>query len=281
MADSVSDLPESWRQQYDIKMVPLYIIFGETAYKDTEEITVPEMYRMVEERGEIPTTAAPSPGDFYQAFEREISAGKNVLYISMSSKVSATYQNACLAARELPVGRVHIVDSMQLSASYAFLVIRAARSLEKGWGIDEVIADLENTRNRVEIDIIVDKLDFLLKGGRVSGVKHFIGNILKVHPVLKIMQGEVTSVQKYRGKMGKAVDSIVQYITENKEHICPNLIVIAQTMAESTAQRIRSYLMEHSNFKEVVIIEGGCTICAHTGPNSIAVSYLTTGYANN
>lgn len=278
MVDSVSDLPESWRQQYDIKMVPLYVIFGETAYKDTVEITVPEMYRMVEERDEIPKTAAPSPGDFYQAFEQEINAGKDVLYISMSSKVSATYQNARLAAMDLPAERIHIVDSLHLSASYALLVIRAARALEQGRSITEVIKDIEKNRSKVEIDIIVDKLDFLSKGGRVSGVKHFIGNILKVHPVLKIIQGEVASVQKYRGKMGKAVDSIAQYIVENREHICPSLIVIAQTMAENTAERIRSYLMEHGLFKEVVIVEGGCTICAHTGPNSIAVSYLATGF---
>lgn len=276
-ADSVSDLPKFWIKRYDIGIVPLYITLGNKAYKDMLEITSTELYRRVEEEGKIPKTAAPSPEDFYRAFEPEISAGKNILYISMSSKVSSTYQNAHMAAMEFPAGRVRIVDSMHLSASYALLVIRAARALEAGQFLDEVIAEIEKTREKVEIDIFVDRLDYLHKGGRVSSVQHLIGNMLKVRPVLKIVKGEILSVQKYRGKMEKAIEPILQKMVSHKDKICPNLVVIAQTLAEQMAERIRSYLLEHAEFKEVVIIEGGCAICSHTGPNAIAVSYVKKG----
>ena len=277
IADSTSDLPNHWIKQYDIGIVPLYVTLGGQTYKDTLEITTAELYRRVEEEGTIPKTAAPSPADFYRIFEPEISAGKNILYISMSSKVSSTNQNAHIAAREFPAGRVHIVDSMHLSASYALLVIRAARALEAGQPLNEVIADIENVREKVKIEILVDRLDYLHKGGRVTSLQHLIGNVLKVRPVLNIVKGEVRSVQKYRGKMEKALEPILQKVVSQKNRICPNLVIIGQTLAEKMAERVRSHLLDHIHFKEVAVIEGGCTIGSHTGPNTIAVSYLLNG----
>ncbi|PAD44073.1 fatty acid-binding protein DegV [Bacillus sp. 7520-S] len=277
IADSTSDLPNHWIKQYDIGIVPLYVTLGGQTYKDALEITTAELYRCVENKGTFPKTAAPSPTDFYRVFEPEIRAGKQVLYISMSSKVSSTSQNAHVAAREFPPGRVCIVDSMHLSASYALLVIRAARALKAGQPLDEVIPDIEKARERVAIEILVDSLDYLHKGGRVTGIQQLIGNMLKVRPVLNIVKGEIRSVQKYRGKMEKALEPILQKIANPKNQVCPNMVIIGQTLAEKMAKRVRSYLMENTHFKEVVVIEGGCAIGSHTGPNTIAVSYLLSG----
>lgn len=274
VVDSTSDLPNQWIEKYNMLVVPLYVILGNQTYKDNLEITPRELYRRSEEEGVIPKTAAPSPSDFYQIFEAEILAGRNILYISMSSKVSSTNQNAHIAAEEFPPGRIQIVDSMHLSASYAMLVIRAARAIEMGLSIEEVSADIEQVREKVKIEVLVDRLDYLHKGGRVSSMQQLIGNMLKVRPILNIIDGEVRSVQKYRGKMDKALESIIQKISDQKNHICPNLLIIAQTVAEQMTNRLRTRLLEHAYFKEVIVIEGGCVIGSHTGPNTIAVSYL-------
>ncbi|WP_340398403.1 DegV family protein [Paenibacillus sp. FSL H8-0079] len=274
IVDSTADLSNQWLQQYDISVVPLYVIMGSQTYKDNIEITPAELYRRSEEEGIIPKTAAPSPSDFYQTFEAEILAGKQILYISMSSKVSSTNQNAHIAAKEFPAGRIHIIDSMHLSASYAMLVFRAARAIEMGQSIEEVLADLEHVREKVKIEVLVDRLDYLHKGGRVNSMQHLIGNVLRVRPILNIINGEVRSVQKYRGKMDKALESIIQKISTQKNQICPNLLIIAQTVAEKMTDKVRTSILEHAYFKEVIVIEGGCVIGSHTGPNTIAISYL-------
>lgn len=274
IVDSTADLSNQWLQQYDISVVPLYVIMGTQTYKDNLEITPAELYRRSEEEGVIPNTAAPSPSDFYQIFEEEILAGKQILYISMSSKVSSTNQNAHIAAKEFPAGRIHIIDSMHLSASYAMLVLRAARAIEIGQSIEEVLADIEHVREKVKIEVLVDRLDYLHKGGRVNSMQYLIGNVLRVRPILNIINGEVRSVQKYRGKMDKALESIIQKISTQKNQICPNLLIIAQTVAEKMTDKVRTSILEHAYFKEVIVIEGGCVIGSHTGPNTIAISYL-------
>ncbi|PYE45413.1 DegV family protein with EDD domain [Paenibacillus barcinonensis] len=274
MVDSTSDLSKELLEQYEISVVPLYVIMGSQSYKDNIDITTGELYRRSDEEGINPKTAAPSPADFLHFFEQELTEGKQILYISMSSKVSSTNQNAHIAASELPAGQIHIVDSMHLSASYAMLVVRAARALEAGTSLEHVIQDIENVREKVNIEVLVDRLDYLYKGGRVSSLQHLIGNVLKVRPVLNIIEGEVRSIQKYRGKMEKALDGVVQKIVTRKNEICPNVLIIAQTFAEKMAEKLHTSLKQTNHFKDIILIEGGCVIGSHTGPGTIAVSYI-------
>lgn len=274
IVDSTSDLSKELMDKYNISVVPLYVVMGTKSYKDNIEITTGQLYQRSDREGINPKTAAPSPSDFVPVFEKELKEGNQILFISMSSKVSSTNQNAHIAASEFPAGRIHIVDSMHLSASYAMLVIRAAQALEAGHSLEQVIQDIENVREKVHIEVLVDRLDYLYKGGRVSSLQHLIGNVLRVRPVLNIIQGEVRSIQKYRGKMEKALDGVVQKIVTRKNEICPNVLVIAQTFAEKMTEKLHASLLQTNHFKEIIIIEGGCVIGSHTGPNSIAVSYV-------
>ncbi|WP_340013143.1 DegV family protein [Paenibacillus sp. FSL K6-1318] len=105
-ADSISDIPQEWMTKYHIGIVPLYIVFEGQSYLDRIEMDTHEMYRRVKESGKLPKTAAPSPADFVQTFGPVIENGEDVLFISMSSQLSSTYQNALIAAREFPPGRV-------------------------------------------------------------------------------------------------------------------------------------------------------------------------------
>lgn len=273
-ADSVSDLPQEWIERYNITIVPLYIIFNEEVFRDGIDITTEEIYRRVEENGVLPRTAAPSPDDFTQAFQDAIDAGDSVLFISMSAKVSSTYQNARIAINDFPEGRITIVDSTHLSASTTMLVIMAARLLEQGKDMETVVAHLESHRDRVEIDILIDRLDYLHKGGRVSSIQNMIGSLLNIRPVLGIKQGLILSTKKYRGKTQKALEGVMQNIVDNIDSIDQNVVVIAQTVAEKAAEYMRNYLLEQTSVKEVIMIEGGCTICSHTGPKTVAISYL-------
>ncbi|MEK3882605.1 DegV family protein [Paenibacillus sp. PL2-23] len=273
-ADSVSDLPQEWVRRYGITIVPLYIIFGEQSFRDGIDITTDDIYRRVDESGVLPRTAAPSPNDFVEAFRAATEGGDQVLYISMSARVSSTYQNAIIAMEELPEGLVTVIDSTHLSASYAMLVIMAARMLEQGDSLAETVSAIEERKARVEIDILIDRLDYLHKGGRVSSIQSMIGSMLQIRPVLGIKNGLIISTRKYRGKTQKALENVMKNVVDNMGSLDLKLVVIAQTVAEKSADYIRTYLLEHTDVQEIIVIEGGCTICSHTGPNTVAISYL-------
>ncbi len=273
-ADSLSDVPESWMIQYDIGIVPLYVVFGETAYKDKLEITTTDIYRRFDESGELPHTSAPSPADFIAAFTPWIEQGDTILFISMSSKLSSTYQNALIAADELPEGRVVVVDSLNVSGGVALLVVKAAQAAKAGDSAVEIAAMLEELRDRVEIEVLVDSLDYLHKGGRVSNVQHMIGSLLKIRPVLRIKEGLVISADKYRGKTEKAVERMLHNFTENIHKVDRELIIVAQTLAEKAADYIKTTLLEKTDAREVAVIEGGCAISCHCGPRTVAIMYL-------
>lgn len=273
-ADSISDIPESWMAQYDIGIVPLYVVFGETAYKDRLEITTTDIYRRVDETGELPRSSAPSPADFTAAFTPWIERGDTILFISMSSKLSSTYQNALIAAEEFPEGRVHVVDSLNVSGGIALLVMKAALAARAGSSASEIVAMLEDIRDRVEMEVLVDSLDYLHKGGRVSSVQHMIGSLLKIRPVLRIKDGFVISADKYRGKTEKAVERMLHQFTENFHKVDRDLIIVAQTIAEKAADYIKTTLLEKTDAREVAVIEGGCAISCHCGPRTVAIMYL-------
>ncbi|MNI82985.1 Fatty acid-binding protein [compost metagenome] len=126
----------------------------------------------------------------------------------------------------------------------------------------------------MEIEVLVDNLDYLHKGGRVSNVQHMIGSLLKIRPVLRIKEGIVISADKYRGKTEKAIDRILHDFIENKHKIDQELIIVAQTLAEKAADYIKNTLLEKTNAKEVAIIEGGCAISCHCGPRTVAIMYM-------
>lgn len=273
-ADSISDVPNSWIEQHDIGIVPLYVVFGETAYKDKIEITTTDIYRRVDEYDELPRTAAPSPADFTAAFTPCIEQGQDIVFISMSSKLSSTYQNALIAAEEFPAGRVRVVDSMHVSGCIALLVLKAALAAEDGASSQKIVELVEEWRERVEMEVLVDSLDYLHRGGRVSSVKHMIGSLLKIRPVLKIKDGFVISADKYRGKTEKAVERMLQHFIDNFHKIDRDLVIVAQTLAEKAADYIRTTLLDQTDTKEVAVIEGGCAISCHCGPRTVAIMYM-------
>ncbi|MDR0268687.1 DegV family protein, partial [Paenibacillus sp.] len=260
--------------QFDIGMVPLYVVFGETAYKDRFEITTDDIYRRVDESGELPHTAAPSPADFISAFSPWIEQGKTIVFISMSSKLSSTYQSAMIAASELPEGSVQVVDSLNVSGGIALLVMKAVLAARAGKSATDIVSMLEEKRDRVEIEVLVDTLNYLHKGGRVSNLQHMIGSLLKIRPILRIKEGVVISADKYRGKTEKAVERMLQCITENFHKIDRDLIIVAQTLADKTADYIKAALLERTDVKKVEIIEGGCAISCHCGPRTVAIMYI-------
>ena len=199
-ADSTCDLPPSWIEEYNIGIVPLYVVFGEQSLRDGVDITPEQLYAKVDQIGDLPKTAAPSPSDFIAAFTPSIEQGEDILFLSISSELSSTYQNALIAAGESPEGRVTVFDSRNLSSGIGLLVMKAVHATNEGSFIPQIVELLSRTVNEVECEFVVDTLDYLYKGGRCSGMQNIIGDLLKIRPVIKVVDGGMIPAYKVRGK---------------------------------------------------------------------------------
>ncbi|MCK8486063.1 DegV family protein [Paenibacillus sp. MBLB2552] len=272
-ADSTSDLPSGWAERYEIGLVPLYVVFGEETFRDGIDITPPDIYRRVEAEGNLPKTTAPSPKDFMDAFGPYINQGRDIVYISLSSKLSSTYQNAQIAAAEFPEGRIHVVDSLTLCSGIGLLVMKAVQLAEKGFEAAEIAGQVAAMRPQVETQFVIDTLEYLYKGGRCSGMQNFIGSLLQIRPVLKLVDGNIIPAYKVRGRKEKAVQQMLDNAMADKDNMDQDLILVAHTLAEEEAQRLAVILREQTGAREVAIAEAGCVISSHCGPHTVAIMY--------
>ena len=272
-ADSTCDLPSSWIEEHDIGIVPLYVVFGEDSLRDGVDITPVELYAKVEETGALPKTAAPSPSDFISAFSPFIDQGDDILYISLSSELSSTYQNAVIAAEELPSGRVTVIDSRNLSSAIGLLVMKAVHAANEGKAIPQIVDLLNSYTNQVECEFVIDTLDYLYKGGRCSGMQNLIGSLLKIRPVIKVVNGTMIPAYKVRGKKEKALEQMLSNALDRADEMDNDLIIVVHTMAESEARMLQKALQEKTGAKQVSLSTAGCVISSHCGPHTVGLMY--------
>jgi DegV family protein with EDD domain len=271
-ADSTSDLAPEWIQQYEIGIIPLYVVFGEESLKDGEEIKPEQLYERVSLHGSLPKTAAPSPADFITAFQPYIEQGDDIFYISLSSELSSTYQNALLASSEFPEGRISVVDSKNLSSGIGLMVMKAVYAAEQGQTLARITQQIEAMKPTVRTEFVIDTLEYLYKGGRCSGMQNLIGSLLKIRPVIRVTDGKMSPAYKVRGKREKALEQMLQNTLSNKEQIDKDLMIVVHTMAEEDAINLKKTLQEQTGAR-VELTTAGCVVCSHCGPKTTGIIY--------
>ncbi len=219
LTDSTSDLSPELIQKYDISVLPLYVSFEDQTFKDGVEMTACELYKKVEKTNKLPKTAAPSPGDFKDFFQVYIDEGYDLIYVGLSSHLSSTYQNALLAAGDFPEDRIEIIDSLNLSTGIGLQVMKAVDYANQGMGIKEIATKLKEIVDKVETEFVIDTLDYLYKGGRCSGLQNFIGTMLKIRPVVKVVDGKMILADKVRGKRQRALETMLNNALKNKDEM--------------------------------------------------------------
>ncbi|WP_166241753.1 DegV family protein [Paenibacillus turpanensis] len=274
-SDSTCDLGKELIEQHDIGIVPLHVIFGEESYKDGVDIDAPELYSKVDQTGSLPKTAAPSPGEFVEAFQPHIEKGETILYIGLSSDISATYQNARLAAQQFEEGQVYVVDSRNLATGIGILVLKAADLAEQGMAAEEIAATIEGLTCKVETSFIIDTLDYLYKGGRLSSLQNFIGSLLKIRPIVKVTDGKMILAEKIRGQREKALDKLLTSALADKDFIDRARMFVTHSMADREAELVREAL-HNAGITNVHITTTGCVISSHCGPQTLGIVYLKT-----
>ena len=270
-ATSTCDLPPELLERYQITMVPLYVSFGGNTYKDGLEAAPEDIFRCVEGGGQLPTTSAVNIADYQELFAELSPKYDSVLHITIGSEFSCCYQNALVAAEEF--SNVYVVDSRNLTVGQGVLALEAAIAAERGNGIEDILNMLEGMIDRVDTTFVVDKLDYLAKGGRCSSVVALGANLLRLKPCIVLADGNRTVGKKYRGAFEKILPDYVRDQLEGK-NVSLDRIYLVHTRCDPVIPAAMRNLVKEFGFREVVTAVAGCTISCHCGPNTLGVIFM-------
>ncbi len=272
-ADSTCDISQASFKRYDVTMVSLYITLGDQTYRDGVDIAPKELFQYVERTGELPKTAAPSPEDYRTAFERLIGEGKEVVHIAISSEMSASYSNACRAAKEFE--NVYVIDSRSLSSGSGLLVIKAAELAALGLPAKEVASRIGALVPLVEASFVIDTLTYLHKGGRCSSVAALGANLLHLKPCIEVRDGRMQVSKKYRGSLKRCLNDYIRERLADRMDIDPSRVFITHTVQDAAlVEHAKKSVLDAFPFAEVLVTDAGGTISSHCGPGTLGVLFL-------
>jgi DegV family protein with EDD domain len=274
-ADSTCDIDKDVMKRFQIvEALPLAINLGEASLKDGT-FKIEEIYRFVEKSKQLPKTAAASVLDYTDMFMRHTQDGGAVIHFSISSELSASYQNAVLAAKELK--NVYVVDGRVLSTGTSLLMLYARDLIDGNPDLDasEVAEICRQKTQSIQASFCVDTLDYLYKGGRCSALSLLGANVLRLHPSLHLKDGKITVGKKYRGKMIRVLTEYIADLREMYPDYDDTRCFITKTecdgkIIEAATQKVK----ELFNFKEIFQTKAGATITCHCGKGTLGLLFL-------
>ncbi len=271
--DSTCDLPRQLLQRHDISVIPLGIVKAGKLYQDGVDIHTADIAAHVDAGGEITTTNAVNIVDYAELFYAMAARYDAVIHINIGMGFSSCYQNARLAAGEIP--EVYVVDSSNLSTGHGALVLAAAEAAETGRSVVEILELLESLKSRVETSFVLDRLDYMKKGGRCSAVTALGANLLKLHPCVEVIDGRMSVTKKYRGSMEKVVGEYIrERILERTDLDTRRIFLVDTCRTPGLKEAARQALEEDGRFEEIVESQAGCTIFCHCGPDTLGLICL-------
>ncbi len=270
-ATSTCDLPPELVERYNITIVPLYVSFGGSTYRDGVEAGPEDIFRHVEGGGNLPSTAAVNVADYQELFAGLSPKYDEVIHITIGSEFSCCYQNALVAAEEY--SNVHVVDSQNLTAGQGLLVLEAAEAAQRGEDIHGILSMLEGLISKVDTTFVVDKLDYLAKGGRCSSVVALGANLLKLKPCINLVDGKMSVGKKYRGAFNKVLPDYVRDQLNGKD-VRINRIIIVHTRCDPAIPAAVEQVVREFGFEAVIHTVAGSTISCHCGPNTLGILFL-------
>ncbi len=271
--DSTTDLSPALCERYHITIMPLCITLGDKIYSDGVDISPDDIYAHHDKTGELPKTSATNVEDCLNFFKPFVDAGKTVIHFTISSGMSSTFNNACIAAEEL--GNVYVIDTQNLSTGGGLLVVSAAEMLNSGLPAEEVVEKTRALVPNVNASFVIDSLEYLYKGGRCSALSMMGANLLKLKPCIQVKNGVMDVSKKYRGKYSEVLK---QYVTErvsDYSNIYLDRVFITHGGCDpELVEEIVKLVKELAPFKEVFMTHAGCTVSSHCGPNTLGVLFI-------
>ena len=273
--DSCVDINKNQIEENNIAVFPLAVILNDKEYLDGVNITPKEIFDYVGKTGQLPKTAARSIEDFKHFFEDLLASGDEVVYMGISSKLSSAYSYACQAKEEIGSDKLFIADSKSLSTGIGLLVLYACQLAKSGLSGKEISEKIKLQADYNQASFVVDKLDYLYKGGRCSAMARFGANLLKIKPRLELVDGKIENTGKYMGKFNsviyKYIDDMLRLHNKPRRELC---FITHTCQDEDFVKDVVEYVKGKNIFDEVVSSVAGSTISCHCGENTLGILYL-------
>ena len=272
-ADSTCDLGE-YAAERNIALMPLFVILGEEPYLDGVNIVPQDIFDFVEKTGKLPKTAAPSTQDYIDFFRPFVEDGNTVIHFSISDKSSSAYSYAADAAKAFD-GKVIVVDSKALSSGQGLLAMKASDLLNEGKSAEEIVETVNALRPLVNTSFIPDRLDYLYKGGRCSRMQMYGANLLKIHPLVEMKDGQLVAEKKYRGSMEKCISNYIEDLAVEYPSYDRTRCFITHSSADPELVAFaRQKVKETFGFRETLETVAGSVITGHCGRNTLGVLFI-------
>ena len=281
VTDSTCDLPPDLARSHGIQVIPLLVLFGDHIYHDGVDLKPRDFYDQLEKAPVHPRTNPPPRMDFLETY-RSLAPKKDLISIHLSEKLSQTVVHARAAAAEgMPAFQqarggsepvvLQVVDSENVSLGLGMLALFAARMARRGCEPDVIVERLESMRRRIHVLFAVNTLEYLARGGRIGKAQAFFGNLLGIKPILGVVDGEVTAVDKVRG--GRAAQPrLVELLAKRVDPSRPVIVSIAHARAPVWADRLRGLLAKTFRFSELIVAEMGPVVGTHAGPGTVGAA---------
>lgn len=280
LTDSTCDLTKEILERYNIDFLPLYVTVNNKTYKDIIEINTKEMYEIAEKSKSHPKTSTSSIQDMYDFFLKYLKEDYEIVYCGISKSLSSNYQN-CLITTDLIYekhpeyeGKIHLVDSKNLSTGISLTTLKMAQALEEGKSVEEIVELGNNIVDKVQAQFCIETFDYLHKGGRCSSTIKFVGQMLRIKPMIKVTNGKMDVYKKPIGSFKKALGIMIDEFIDNIDNIDKDFLFITHSEGDKYADYISEKIKEYTPlFKNVFITRAGCVISSHCGQNTIGILY--------
>jgi len=267
VTDSTADLPNEWRDRYGIEVVPLKVLFGKETFRDRVDMTSDEFFTRLAASSSLPTTSAPSPGEFAEVYRRLAKEHDGCISIHIGARLSATAEAARVGAESVEGFKVNVIDSQSVSMPIAFLCRVAAESAS----LEEATTAVDLRVAKCRVLALLDTLRYLEMGGRLSRAQAMIGTMLDLKPLLLVSENaEIKPVDRVRTR-SRAIPRMVEFF-RSEEPV--EQVAVMHAQAQEDAEGIAANLRAELPNQEITIGQIGCVLGTHTGPRALGIVYL-------
>lgn len=272
VTDSTSDLPAELALQHKITVVPLYVHFGEEAYKDGIDIQADQFYSRLQSENVFPTTSAPSAGIFMEVYRELAKDHDAVISLHLSSKVSATYSAAKQAADELKGEGIQVeaVDTLQASMALGLVAVRVAELAAEAASLDDLVKQANELSSRAKFTGLVETLEYLQKGGRIGKAQALLGSLLRIKPILALVDGEAHAVERARTR-SRGIERIKALV---KEAVPLESLCVLHTTDHQLADEIANDLAEFGPNGKPLVAQLGPVVGTYLGPGMLGFGMI-------
>ena len=272
ITDSTSDLGADIVTEFGLKVVPLLVTIGGNVYRDGKDIDQQALFELVNKYGELPKTAAPSVGEFNTVFDLP----GDIIFIGISSQLSATVQNARLAAENYPAGKVRVIDSLNLSTGVGLLALRAAELNQQGKEALNIEATLLESVGKLRTSFVIETMEYLYKGGRCTALQAIAGSVLKIHPIIEVRSdGNLGVKEKAHGTLRKGLQMILDDFESSLPVMDTRRVFVTTTSGnEKDIDFLVGGITQLASPQDIRITRAGSVIASHCGPGTSGILFF-------